>query len=255
MNTIIDTSVFCGYWPFRSLSIRTPEALKAFLQGHGVGQAWVAATEAVLYPDPMQGNEPLLEAVAGDDFFVPVAVIDVTLATWRRDALTCLERWGCRAFKLLPNYHQYDLSHPRVADLVDLAENAQVPVCIQVRMMDERGHHPLTKVPGVPLEQLIPLARRHLDARFLVCGVYYRELASLADATNVWAEISLVERERPLKIAVDTLGPERVVFGSHSPFIYFEAVAAKLNPEPGDVAPEVVQAVRADNAVALLDGV
>jgi len=164
----------------------------------------------------------------GDDFFLPVAVIDVTLATWRRDALTCLGRWGCRAFKLVPNYHEYDLSHPRVADLVDLAEDVQVPVCIQVRMMDERGHHALMKVPGVSLEQLVPLARRHPDARFLVCGAYYRELASLADATNVWAEISLVERERPLKIAVDT--------------------------EPGDVDPEVVQAVRKDNAAALLGG-
>ena len=252
MNGIVDTSVFCGYWPFRNLSHRSSESLKTYLQARGVCQAWVTATEAILLPDPMQGNEPLFEALSGDRFWAPVAVIDPTLATWHRDASTCLEKWACRAFKLLPNYRPTELLYPRVADLVQLATEAGVPVCVQLRMMDERSHHPLMKVPAVPPGDLVALAQRHPEARFLACGAFLGDIKTLARASNIWVELSLLESGQPLHSAVGALGPDRVVFGSHSPFLYFEAVAAKLDVDPQDVAPEVVEAVREHNAMLLL---
>lgn len=252
MSTIVDTSVFCGYWPFRHLPHRTPEALEEHLARHGVGQAWVAATEAVLCPDPMQVNEPLFEAIDGDDFFVPVAIVDVTLGTWRRDIETCLGNWNCRAVKLVPNYHQYALADPRVADLVAIAGEADVPVCVQLRMTDERSHHPLMVVPGVPAADISALAREHPQARFLACGAYRTDLKELADAPNVWTEMSFVESHLSLRTAVEAMGFERVVFGSHSPFHYFEAMAAKLDVDPADVPPEQVHAVRESNAAVLL---
>ena len=252
MNRFVDTSVFCGYWPFRCLQHRTPETLKAHLRQGGVCQAWVAAAEAVLYPDPMQANEPLFEAIDGDPFFVPVAVIDVTLGTWRRDARQCLDRWGCRALKLVPNYHQVDLGDPRVAELVATAGEADVPVCIQLRMMDERSHHSLMRVPGVAADDVVALARQRPDVRFLACGAYLGDLATLAEAPNVWAEISLVESGQALASAVAAMGSERLVFASHSPFLYFDAVAAKLDVDPADVPPEQIARIRERNAATLL---
>jgi len=252
MSGLIDTSVFCGYWPFRCLAQRTPDALKAHLQSRGVTLAWVAATEAILYPDPMQANEPLFEAISGDPFFVPVAIVDVTLATWRRDAERCLRKWGCRALKLVPNYHGYKLSDPRVSELVSVAGEADVPVCVQMRMMDERAHHPLMKVPGVPAADVARLAQRSPEVRFLACGAYRHDLPGLSGAPNVWVEISSVESGQTLRSAVEARGPERLVFGSHSPFYYFEAVLAKLNVDPADVPAETVLAVREVNARALL---
>ena len=136
--------------------------------------------------------------------------------------------------------------------LVALAQEANVPVCIQIRMMDERTHHPLMKVPGVSPEDLVGLACRHAEARFLACGALRSELPALAKAPNVWVETSLIEGGRSLRIAVDALGPEKVVFGSHSPFLYFEAMAAKLDADPVDVSPEVVRAVAEGNAAMLL---
>ncbi len=254
MSTLIDTSVFCGHWPFRRLSHRTPESLKLHLKAKAVSQAWVAAAEAILCPDPMQANEPLFEAIQGDDFFVPVAVIDVTLATSLHDGERCLREWGCRALKLFPNYHGYDLADPRVGELVELARGADATVCVQLRMMDERSHHPLMKVPDVPATDVADLAKEHPGARFLACGAYQANLKPLGEAANVWAEISLVESEQALKTAVDALGPDRVVFGSHSPLLYFEAVAAKLDVDPIDVSPEVIHAVGEANARALLGG-
>ena len=254
MSDLIDASVFCGYWPFRDLRPRTPAALKRHLQGQSVCQVWVASAEAVLYPDPMQGNEPLFEEIAGDDFFVAVAIVNPSLATWMRDAVACLDRWGCRALKLAPNYHSIALSDPRVADVVDFAQDADVPICVQLRMMDERSHHPLMKVPGVPPEALVALACEHPQARFLACAAYRTDLSVLGHAPNVWAEISMVESGQALRDALGLIDSRRLVFGSHSPFLYFEAVAAKLDVDPIDVDHAVVRAIRAPNARELLAG-
>jgi hypothetical protein len=252
MSDLTDTSVFTGAWPFRALRECTPAALKARLQPLGVSQAWVASAEAILLPDPMKANEPLAESVAGDRFFLPVAIIDPTLATAARDARTSLEQLGFQALKLVPNYHQYALGDPRVAELLALASERDVPVCIQLRMMDERSHHPLMKVPGLPVEEVVMLAGKHPQLRFLVCGAYGNQLRVLRDARNVWAEISFVESGQALTGALQALGPDRLVFASHSPFFYFEAEAAKLDVPAEDVSPSVLQAVRHINAQALL---
>lgn len=247
---MIDTSVFCGAWPFRRLPHRSPDELKAHLRGHGIRQACVASAEAILYPDPMQGNEPLLLAVQEDPFFVPVAVLDPTLATWHRAAEACLGR-GARAFKLVPNYHSYSLADPRVDEVAAAARQADAIVCVQMRMMDERAHHPLMKVPGVPAADVAALAGRHPEIRFLACGAYQAELKALR-APNLWAEISFVESGQALPAAAAALGWERLVFGSHSPFFYFAAVAAKLDVDPADLPPAQAAAVREKNAAALL---
>jgi len=252
MDRIVDTSVFCGYWPFRALPLRTPGELKLHLARRGVTRAWVSPAEAILYPDPMEANEPLFTAIAGDDFFLPVGMINVTLATWRRDAGDCLVRWGCRALKLAPNYHQYELASACVDELVELASEAGAPVCIQLRMMDERAHHPLMKVPGVSAADIAALAARHRGARFLACGAYQTDLNALREAPNVWVEISFVESGQALRSAVEVVGWQRLVFGSHSPFFYFEAAAAKLDVDPSDIPPEQLEAIRNSNASALL---
>lgn len=254
MKQIIDASVFCGCWPFRPTALRSPGDLKAHLEPKGVRRAWVSPAEAILAPDPMQANEPLFSAVDGDEFFVPVGAVNPALATWKRDAEACIEHRGARALKLFPSYHGYELSDPRVDELSELAREAGAPVCIQAAMMDQRSQHPLVVVEPLPAAEIVSLAGRHPEARFLACGVFASDLKKLGEAPNVWAEISLVESEQALRNAVEAMGPERVVFGSHSPFQYFEAMLAKLDVAAEDVAPGVVDAVCESNAAELLRG-
>ncbi len=252
MTGIVDTNVWCGHWPFRRLEPNTPVDLKAHLSAGGIRQAWVSAVDAVLYPDPMLANVPLLEQVAGDDFYVPMAVIDVTLGTWRRDLERCLEVWGCGGVKVTPSYHGCPLSDRRMEELAEVARQADVPVCVQMRIMDERAHHPLMRVPGVPARDVAEVAAAHPGTPFLACGAYRMDLEALAEAPNVWAEVSMVESSLSLRTAVERMGADRVVFGSHSPFQYLAAMLAKLSVDPQDVTPEEVAAIREFNAATLL---
>jgi len=254
VSSLIDTSVFAGYWPFRCLSHREPKELKEHLRAQGVEQAWVSSAEAILYPDPMQGNRPLLTAVKDDDFFVPVTLVDVSLATWREDVEECLGHGGSRVLKVTPNYHSYSLDHPAVDELAALAGEMNVPLCIQVRMMDERSHHPLMKVPGVAPAQIVELAARHPETRFLVCAAYMIELRTLRQAENVWCEISHVESSQSLIVAMRHFPWQRLVFGSHSPFLYFEAVRQKLEVKTEGPTVQQIDAIKRHNALTLLNG-
>ena len=109
MSSLVDCSVFAGPWPFRALPNQTPDELKAHLQAKGVTEAWVCATKAILYSDPMQANEPLFEALGNDPFFIKFAVLNLTQPTWLEDAKRCVENWGVKGFKLFPNYHSTSL--------------------------------------------------------------------------------------------------------------------------------------------------
>jgi uncharacterized protein len=228
MSGIIDTSVFCGYWPFRNLGYRTPSELKKHLQRHQITQAWIASPEAILYPDPMEANEALFKRLRGDHFFVPVGIIDPSLKTWKRDTETCITKWRCRALKIVPNYHQIPLSDPSTQELAAFAVQLGVPLCVQIRMMDERGHHPLMKVPPVQVNELATLAQDNPRLRLLACGISHNELNLIKNLRNIWAEVSFIETGEALLGALGIINSKRLVFGSHSPFFYLGAELAKL---------------------------
>ena len=249
---IVDASCFCGHWPFRALRWREPAALKDHLLEGGVSQAWVSATEAILFPDPMEANEPLFRAIHKDPFYVPIAIINPMLASWREDAESCMKEWGCRALKLVPSYHGYHLEEHVVDDVVEWTMRAGALLCVQVFMVDRRSQHPLMKVDPPSCGEIAKIGKRHPEARLLACGAMKGDLSSLGRAPNVWAEISLVEDAQALKWAVGQMGPKRIVFGSHSPFQYLRAMTAKLDVDPVDVPAETIPAVASANAAALL---
>jgi predicted TIM-barrel fold metal-dependent hydrolase len=251
VRSLIDTSVFIGHWPFQPLTTNTGAALKQHLQHQGVSQAWVANIDAVLFADPMQGNATLFTELQSDPFFLPVVIINPTLATWRADLQYCIEQ-GARAVKILPNYHQYTLDQPVVSGLVEVAHAAGLPICVQMRITDERAHHPLMKVACVPTTALATLAQQHPQAHFLACAIFHAELTRFAGIANVWVELSHVESKETLVTALQVMGEDHLVFGSHSPLLYFQAVQAKLVCSPGLIATQTLNKVMYANAQSLL---
>ena len=121
------------------------------------------------------------------------------------------------AVKMVPNYHRYDVYGESAVALAKRASSAGLGICVQVRILDERAHHPLMQVPGVPVEGIARLAQAVPDARFLACGVYQSELAGLAGAPNVAVELSSIESGDALATALAVIGPRRRLLGTHAP--------------------------------------
>lgn len=264
--TLFDASVWVGRWPFRPAALTLP-ALEARLRAHGVEGACVAPVAAVLAPDPLPLSLALCRAAGRRRRgfrWVPAAIIDPSLAGWEGGAAACL-RLGARCLKVVPNYHLYPVVAggtvsgvapwvPRAADgglrgldaLCRLAADSGVPVAVQMRLQDERTHHPLMRVPAVPAREVAALAARHPDARFLACACFLGDLAALGAAANVWVELSHVEGRDTLVDALRHVPAGRLLVGSHSPLLYTAAAVAKVESAGAPV--EVREAVAHGNA-------
>lgn len=220
--TLFDASAWTGIWPFTMSAPVGLGDLVACLRRAGIAGAAVSPLNAVLAPEPQTSNLTLVDAARAldDDFALRlVPVIDPSLPGWGRDVDAMLEAAPDRfaAVKLAPNYHRYAVDGGAAVAFARRAAEAGLGVCIQVRMLDERAHHPLMQVPGVPADGIARLAQAVPEGRFLACGVYQAELAALASAANVVAELSAVESGDALANANAVLGPERLMLGTHAP--------------------------------------
>jgi predicted TIM-barrel fold metal-dependent hydrolase len=243
---ILDTSTWVGHWPFQRLAPATPAALIRKLRAEGIDRAWTAAADAVLYPDPQQGNELWLPRIAKTEGLVPVAIIDPTLPNWPASLERCAHDWGARVVRLIPSYHRLNLNDPRVDELIRAAAAKKLVVSIQFRLEDERRHHPLMKVPPPAIADLLTLARRHPQTPFHVACAYLGEAVKLAAAPNLVLEISSLESLDTLAAVTTQIPAAQVCFGSYTPFYYTRAAVLKLQNTSLDAA--VVDAISAGPA-------
>jgi hypothetical protein len=231
---LFDASAWVGAWPFGAGRHETLSALIDALLAQGIDGAAVSPVRAVLAPEPMSWNLALLDDVrreARTGFALSwVPVINPTLTGWERDLDACLDAGGDLpgAVRLIPNYHGYAPDAPVAIECVRRVAAVGRPVIVQLRMQDERAHHPLMLVPGVDPGAVVRLAQAVPEARIIAGAPYMAELATLAPAPNVAVELSMAENGDTLPSALAALGPDRLLFGTHAPLHYPAPSVAKL---------------------------
>jgi uncharacterized protein len=233
---LFDASAWVGAWPFGAGRSETLSELIDALLACGIEGAAVSPVRAVLAPEPMTWNRALLdnvrrEARADESFTLSwVPVINPTVPGWERDLAECLDAGGdlIGAVRLIPNYHGYAPDAPAAIACARAVADAGHPVIVQVRMLDERAHHPLVKVPGVAPEAIVRLAHALPGARIIAAAPYMAEFASLAACASISVELSMVENGETLPSAIDLVGAGRVLFGTHAPIHSIAPAVAKL---------------------------
>jgi len=227
---MIDADLLLGHYPFRPLPAPShdPQRIKAYLQARGIRRACVASLHAAFYADPQQGNSEHLPQVVGDDFFLPVGTINPALHNWRATLARCVEEYGCRLVRLLPNYHMYSLADPFVDSFLAEAQRRQVTVAIVKRLEDERMHPLLMKVPGVDNGEIMALSQRY-PYPLIVLSAYLPEIKELASANNqLYFDIAFAETLNTMQRLTETVPSERLLFSTHTPFFYPEAALGKV---------------------------
>jgi hypothetical protein len=206
---------------------------------HGIEGAALSPAEAVLQPEPMRANRGLFVLLTG----VPapfraraVPVLNPLLPAWPEHLAACRQEGGAlvRAIKIVPAYHDYALDHPSVEALAARCLESGLGLCLQVRMEDERMHHPRMRVDPVPARAVADFARRWADLSILVCSGYMAELAAYRDCPNLQAELSFVESGFTLRDAISRMGSERLLVGTHTPIHMVAPNAAKLTADDLD---------------------
>jgi uncharacterized protein len=225
MNMIIDCNVGFGPWPFARFTEDTPAKLAGLLTATGIDRALVSSAQAVLYEEPAECNGELEKKLRPYAGLIPVPVVNPRVAS----AASIMARTPApKAFKLIPNYHGYSLWDERAGALCAQAAERGIPVLVQMRVEDERSHYELMKVPGVAADDIIGLARRVPGLTVVALCPYFEEAVTLAAAPGVYVDISFAEVLDTLRQLCDKAPAEKIIFGSHAPWLYPRAAAAKL---------------------------
>jgi predicted TIM-barrel fold metal-dependent hydrolase len=233
---VIDTNVHLFRWPFRRLIGDDPADLVNRLRSKGVMQVWAGSFEALLCRDIGGVNIRLAAACReqGANFLLPFGCVNPKFPDWEEELRRCHEDHHMPGIRLYPNYHGYTLADPDFASLMTMAAERKLIVQIALSMEDPRTQFPLMQVPTVdptPLTDLIPHLP-HLRLMLLNAGAWTMDATPTAqkilNAQNVYVDIAMNEGVGGLTRLIATTSPDRVLFGSHYPFFYFESAVLKV---------------------------
>jgi predicted TIM-barrel fold metal-dependent hydrolase len=201
------------------------DLLKAQLDEAGIDRAVIFAM-----PKVHTENRGLYELVAGDSRFIPCAGInpslgDAAVAEFRQ----ALSEWGFRGLKLMPVFYAFR-SAGRAADpLLELAQEFDVPVTIH---SGNYFCHPL---------EIAEMAARFPKVTFIMDHMGYRyyvlEAVLAAErCPNLYLATTAVFEPHFIRMAIERVGIDRVVFGSNAPLVIprlqMEVIRAlELSPE------------------------
>ncbi|QDV39101.1 amidohydrolase family protein [Tautonia plasticadhaerens] len=253
---IVDVNVNLGHWPARRVRGDEIGELAARLRANGVAEAWSGSLDGLLHKDLAAVNACLADACRQQEGvrLVPFGSVNPMLPDWEEDLRRCVEEHGMPGIRLHPNYHGYALDDPEFARLLELASGRRLIVAIALAMEDERMMHPMLRVPPVEPGPLAGLVPRIPGARLLLLNALRtlggERLGALLRAGDVSVEIATLEGVGGVARLLDEVPLERVLFGSHAPFFYFEAAPLKLRES--DLSPSQLQAVRHGNVRRLL---
>jgi len=255
---MIDVNAYLGHFAFRRLRHNTADSLLALMDAKRIDKAVVSSAAAITYRNSQAGNEEVAEEVSGHcDRLIPFAVLNPFYTGWRDDLKICREEFGMTGLRLYPKWHNYSLSDPCCAELIDAATERGMAISIPLRVEDNRQRSWLLNIPDVPHAEIVKLVQAHPQARFLlVNGAGYMSSAlgkkDNGLPANYTIEISRLTAllANELGQLINNLGADRVVFGTGMPFTYPDPALVKLEvldaPEPDK------EKIRSQNAAAWL---
>jgi len=241
---MFDASAFCGHWPFRNTTAHTiPEICNQLLDA-GICGAAISPMEAILHPEPMTANNLMLQEVnkwVSNSFVVyPVPIIDPTLPVYKDHIKKCMELTERKiiAFKVFPSYHSYDFDLPALHELAEMLTEQNIVMAVQMRMEDERSQHATSKVSSIAAKSIATFAKCHSCLPILACGASMSDLRVFSSASNIYAEMSFVESGHLLCDALNLIGGNRLLLGTHAPLLMPAVGASKCF---SDMIDETVQ--------------
>ena len=253
----IDVNAFVGAYPYRRVPGTTTEALGSAMDRVGIDQAWVSHLPSVFWRDPAEGNKWLYEAVAGEPRLRPIPAVHPGLKFWETALGEAVDR-GAPAVRCDPGHHGLDPAGVEMRMLATACGMSHLPMLVSVRLEDARQRHPNDAAPELSGAALRALVRSDQNVRLIITHadrtlIEEVHFGSTPDeARRMWWDISWIwgPWEDHLATLLETVGPERFVFGTGQPLRLPEASVAKLDLL--DVAPQVRAAIESENIARAL---
>ncbi len=230
MGTWLDCNVTLGQWPFRTTPLQSAAQLSKKLHEQGVTQAWAGSFEAIFQNDVQAVNLQLARVCreAPHKNLFPVATINPSLPDWQSDLVHAHEQLSMSIIRLYPNYHSYKLDDACFEDFLNLAVKRQLAIQVVVQIEDDRTQSPRMQVPPVDLKPLAKQLHHVPTAKVMILNASRPQLDAIIPSESILFDIAKIEGICALEQILETVNHERMVFGSHAPFFYWEAARLKL---------------------------
>ncbi len=232
VRRVIDTNVSLFQWPFRRLPLSETDALTDKLRSRGIHQAWAGSFEGLLHRDIAGVNSRLAEECRrhGRDVLIPFGTVNPTLPDWEEDLRRCAEEHHMPGIRLHPNYHGYTLDIPEFARLLRLASERHLVVQLVAAMEDQRTQSTLLHIADVDLTPLAEIVRQIPTVKLVILNhkATGTTFTSLVKTPGIYFDISRVNATDGVARVMRTLPADRVVFGTHAPFLIYESAMIKV---------------------------
>ncbi|MBN1347362.1 MAG: amidohydrolase family protein [Phycisphaerae bacterium] len=254
MQAVIDVAGFLGDWPFRRIPRSSREHLHTLAGECGLERVVVSSFENLFWENAADAALATAESTARDKLLVHFPMANAAFPSVVDNLMRLHDEHPFAGVRLLSNYHGYSLDGACVDDLLAWTQAERLTVQVFRRIVDERLHY-ILKVPHVEEDELVRLAERHPEQRFIYSGLGYGEIVSVAEATgcpkHVWFDTSRCRGpERWPQKLVEKVPPDRIVFGSLWPLQVIRSTLQELRFAPLDETTRAM--ILHDNAAALI---
>lgn len=244
-----DINAFFGHWPYWSLPQNSGDEVLRLMDRFHITRGAITSLRG-LHGNWQQANaETLTFTQSHADRLTPVACIS-PMGGGSGAILKQLVTDGFRAVRLYPGLAQgYHLGSKFADEIVATAGEIGILVIVPTRPMMH------FRFPPLSIEQVAELASRHPRTNILLSGPNYStEFTSAVEALqrcdNMTIEISCLQGFGGITQMIDTIGADRVLFGTGLPLHYPACGIAKLDHSGLDETQ--LRAVASENAQRLL---
>jgi hypothetical protein len=208
----------------------------------GIQQALVSHTLARTY-DPAQGNQILMDEIAGHDSLSPCWTL-LPPSTGEMgsvaELMAAMSLGGVRAVRLYPGEHTYSLAEWQCGELLEA--------------LDERRYVLLLDLAESSWGEIERICRVYPNLSLIVTWVGYRQLrplfALLRSCGNLYCDLSNLSTYLAIEEILDRFGSERLIFGTGLPIADPGGPLARLSYT--DAPPAALNAIAHGNLARLL---
>lgn len=239
-----DVNALIGAHPFRDVPHPEPGVLRRVLEREGARAAWVGHLPSAFHRDPTPGNAELFSACdehAG--VLHPAPVVRADWPGWQRTLDEVAAR-GAVAVRAYPTHWGLAPGDRRMLMLADACAERRLPVLLTVRFEDSRQRHWMDVAPDLTGAAIRFIVRGARASRVLVTAAG-RDLIEEVhwgltpeERSRLWWDISWIwgPPEDHLAHLLRTIGPDRLVYGTHWPLRLAQSPRANLALLPPDAA-------------------
>ncbi len=234
---LIDINTYVGHWPFRKVGNGTADELIKVMDDSGIDMAAVSSINAIFYKDSQQGNDELIGQIDRyKERFIPFAIINPSYTGWKKDFEDCIGKMGMKGLELYPYYHQYRLTDSNAVELVRMAAERSIAVHLPCSVVNIRQRHWLDTTENLSVQEVEEVVRLCPDTDFIITnGPVLRMAGCLEKAAGsrkgrIYYDFARVDIfSTDFTALIESVGADRVVFGSVAPMQYIAPQLVKLH--------------------------